>query len=52
MRPPASWTAFVTGVHAATCSSDQRPGANGQPSPPRLIPVASEMMSPADARCA
>jgi hypothetical protein len=29
-----------------------QPGAKGQPSPSRLIPVASEMISPAEARCA
>lgn len=52
MRPPASWTASVTGFHASTCSALQIPGANGQPRPCWLIPVASVMMSPALARCA
>jgi hypothetical protein len=50
MRPPASWTARTMGFQAATCSSDQIPGASGQPSPCWLIPVASEMIKPADAR--
>ena len=52
MRPPAWWTAAVTGFQASTCSVVHRPGAYGQPRPCRLMPVASEMIRPAPARWA
>jgi hypothetical protein len=50
MRPPAAWTAAVIGFHASVCSAVQIPGVRGQPSPIRLMPMASEMISPALAR--
>ncbi len=50
--PPALCTAAVTGFQASTCSLVHRPGAKGQPSPCRLMPVASLMISPALARWA
>ncbi len=50
MRPPAAWTASVTGFQPSTCASVHSPGADGQPSPSCEIPVASEMISPAEAR--
>jgi hypothetical protein len=33
MRPPAAWTASVTGFQPSTWASVQMPGALGQPSP-------------------
>ena len=36
----------------ATCSADQMPGVSAYPTPKGLTTVASEMISPADARCA
>ena len=50
IRPPASWTAFVIGFQASTCSPDQMPGAKGQPSPCRDTPTPSLIISPAVAR--
>ena len=51
--PPAG---LVDGVGhrlpAVDLASFHRPGAFGQPRPSRLIPVASEMIRPALARCA
>ena len=47
----AGGSASTTGFQPSTCASFQSPGALGQPSPSRLIPVASLMISPAPARC-
>ena len=50
IRPPALCTASVVSFQPSVCASLQMPGAAGQPRPSTLIPVASEMISPAPAR--
>ena len=52
MWPPVRCTASVTGFHASTCRGVKMPGALCQPTPCGEMAVASEMIKPADARCA
>jgi len=52
IRPPLTWTAAVTGRHAATCSSVTSPGAPGLDRPTRLGCTPSLTTRPAVARWA